>query len=58
MYMYLMLRKGSRAQFPAGGLGVTFFATGPGLGLKMSIFLTLEFTLLKKNLSVDNECKC
>ena len=23
----------SRAQFPAGGLGVAFFATGPGLGL-------------------------
>ena len=31
-------------QFPAGGLGVAFFATGPGL--KMYIFLTLESTLL------------
>ena len=37
---------GSRVQFPAGGLGVAFFATGPRLGLKMYIFLTLEFTLL------------
>ena len=37
---------GSRVQFPAGGLGVAFFATGPGLGLIMYIFLTLEFTLL------------
>ena len=33
---------GSRAQFPAGGLGVAFFATGPGCGLKVYIFLTLE----------------
>ena len=37
---------GSRVQFQAGGLGVAFFATGPGLGLIMYIFLTLEFTLL------------
>ena len=38
---------------------VAFFATGLGsrLGLKMYIFLTLEFTLVLKNLSVDNECK-
>ena len=28
------------------------------LGLKMYIFLTLEYTSLQKNLSVDNECKC
>ena len=39
---------GSRVQFPAGSLGVAFLATGPGLGLKMYIFVTLEFTLLKK----------
>ena len=32
---------------------VAFFETGP-LGLKMYIFLTVEFTFL----SVDNECKC
>ena len=36
----------SRVQFPAGGLGVAFFATGPDWGFKMYIFLTLEFTLL------------
>ena len=37
---------GSRVQFPAGGLGVAFFATG----LKMYIFVTLEFTLLQKSI--------
>ena len=37
---------GLRVQFPAGSLGVAFFATGPGWVLKMDIFLTLEFTLL------------
>ena len=37
----------SRVQFPGGGLGVAFFATGPGWVLKcISFFLTLEFTLL------------
>ena len=28
------------------------------LGLKMYIFLTLQFTLLQRISSVDNECKC
>ena len=38
---------GSRVEFPAGGLGVAFFVTPwSRLGLKMYIFLTLEFTLL------------
>ena len=34
----------SQVQFPAGGLGVAFFATGPGW--VFYIFLPLEFTLL------------
>ena len=29
---------GSRVQFPAGGLGVAFFATGPGWVLKCLFF--------------------
>ena len=37
---------GSWVRSPTGGFGVEFFATGPGLGLKMYIFLTIEFTLL------------
>ena len=40
---------GSRVQFPVGGLVVAFSATHgywSRLGLKMYIFLTLEFTLL------------
>ena len=31
---------GSRVQFPAGGLGVTFFETAPSWVSKMYIFLT------------------
>ena len=36
----------SRVQFQAGGLGVAFFATGPGWVYLSDIFVTLEFTLL------------
>ena len=49
----------SPVQFPAGGLGVAFFATGPG-----RVFLTLlhlsdtRIYLTLKNRSVDNQCKC
>ena len=34
----------TRVRFPAGRLGVVFFATGPGLGLIMYIFTILEFS--------------
>ena len=40
---------GSWVQFPAGGLGVAFFVTGPGWVLKMYIFLKLEFTFKKQS---------
>ena len=36
------LPAGNRTRDP-GGLGVAFFATGPGLGLIMYILSTLEF---------------
>ena len=46
---------GSWVQFPVGGLGVAIFTTGPGWILKcIYIFLTLDFTLFKKNLPVEN----
>ena len=50
---------GLLVQFPAGGLGVAFFATGLGWVLKCTVYISFwhsKFTL--KNLSVDNECKC
>ena len=52
---------GSRVQFPlAGGLGVGFFATGPGWVLKCYLSDTWIYLTLKNNLSVDKECtgKC
>ena len=50
---------GSRVQFPlAGGLGVAFFATGPGWVLKYYISDTWIYLTLKNYLSVDKECKC
>ena len=35
------------------GLGVAFFATGPGLGLIMYMFTTLEFPTHYSELSMD-----
>ena len=48
---------GSRVQFPAGGLGVAFFATGPGWLYNVYLSDTRIYPMLK-NLSVGNECKC
>ena len=45
---------GSRVQFPAGGLGVAFFATGPGLVLKMYIFWHSNLSYFKKSIWLTN----
>ena len=49
---------GSRVQFPAGDLGVAFFATGPGWVLKCISFRHSNLPYFKIHLSVHNECKC
>ena len=49
---------GSRVQFPTGGLGVAFFATGPGWVLKNVYLSDTRIYLTLKHLFVDNECKC
>ena len=49
---------GSRVQFPAGDLGVSFFATGPSWVLKCMFFWQSNLPYFKNNLSVNNEYKC
>ena len=34
---------GSRVQFPARGLGVAFFATGPGWVLKCTVYILIQY---------------
>ena len=48
----------SRVRFPAGGLGVAFFATGPGWVLKCISFWHSNLLYFKKPIDIDNECKC
>ena len=49
----------ARVQFPVRGLGVAFFATGPGWVLKCMSFWHSNLPYKNLHLSViDNECKC